>query len=62
MDILIIIIALLVIALYFWMVIKILGKAGFVGWWCLILLVPIVNLIMIWVFAFIDWPRARSNS
>ena len=31
-------------------------KAGFSRWWSLLLLVPIVNIVMIWVFAFMKWP------
>lgn len=31
-------------------------KAGFTRWWSLLLFVPIVNLIMIWIFAFSKWP------
>ena len=38
---------------------KIVSKAGYSGWWCLILLVPLVNIIMIYVFAFADWPALR---
>ncbi|MFC3226340.1 hypothetical protein ACFOGJ_03820 [Marinibaculum pumilum] len=33
-----------------------LQKAGFSGAWSLLLLVPVVNLVMLWVFAFISWP------
>jgi hypothetical protein len=35
---------------------KILSKAGYSPWYCLLLLIPIVNLIMLLVFAFSDWP------
>ena len=38
----------------------ILRKAGFSGWWCLLGFVPIVNIIMIWVFALADWPNLRK--
>ena len=31
-------------------------KAGYSRWWALIMLVPVVNLIMIWVFSFAKWP------
>lgn len=31
-------------------------KAGYSGWWSLLMIVPIVNLVMIWVFAFVKWP------
>jgi uncharacterized membrane protein YhaH (DUF805 family) len=43
-----------------WMNTRILNKAGYSGWWCLITLVPIVNVVMIWVFAFADWPRLKK--
>jgi uncharacterized membrane protein YhaH (DUF805 family) len=36
---------------------KILAKAGYSGWWCLLALVPILNIIMLWVFAFSSWPN-----
>ena len=35
-------------------------KAGYSGWWCLIWFVPIANLVMLWVFAFADWPALRQ--
>lgn len=44
-----------------WLGHKILLKAGLDGWWTLILLVPVVNIIMIWVFAFCRWPNLRSG-
>jgi len=33
-----------------------LQKAGFSGAWALLLIVPVLNLVMLWVFAFISWP------
>ncbi|AEG01776.1 hypothetical protein [Methylomonas methanica] len=44
-----------------WLGYRILQKAGFDGRWTLILLVPIVNVIMIWVFAFSHWPELRAD-
>ena len=43
-----------------WLGYKILQKAGLDGWWTLVLLVPVVNIIMIWVFAFCYWPNLRN--
>jgi energy-coupling factor transporter transmembrane protein EcfT len=40
--------------------VKIISKAGYSGWWVLILLVPIVNIVMILVFAFKEWPIQRE--
>jgi hypothetical protein len=44
-----------------WLGYRILQKAGFDGWWVLVLLVPVVNVIMIWVFAFTRWPNLPSK-
>lgn len=44
-----------------WLGYKILLKAGLDGWWTLVLLVPVVNIIMIWVFAFCHWPNLRTD-
>jgi len=35
---------------------KIVAKAGYSGAWSLLMFVPLVNLIMLWVFAFSTWP------
>jgi uncharacterized membrane protein YhaH (DUF805 family) len=34
----------------------VLRKAGYSGWWVLLGFVPIVGLVMLWVFAFSRWP------
>ena len=36
---------------------KILNKAGFSGWFSLSSLIPLINLIFLWVFAYINWPN-----
>jgi hypothetical protein len=35
---------------------RIVSKAGFHGVLSLLLLVPLVNIVMLWVFAFVPWP------
>ncbi len=40
-----------------WLGYRILEKAGFEGWWTLVLLIPVINIIMIWYFAFNPWPN-----
>ena len=40
---------------------RILNRAGYSRWWLLAMVVPLVNLIMLWVFAFADWPAARPR-
>lgn len=42
--------------------VKILSKAGYSGWWVLIGLVPLVNIIMFFVFAFADWPALQRRA
>jgi hypothetical protein len=53
------------IAIAIWVVfliayVKIISKAGYSGWWVLIMFVPIVNVIMLLVFAFKEWPIQRE--
>ncbi len=48
---------LLIFILIIWIYGRILNKAGHSRWWVLLIFVPIVNFIMIWVFAFTKWPR-----
>ena len=45
-----------VIVLPFW---KIFAKAGFSGWLGLLMIIPMVNLIALYVLAFSDWPIAK---
>ena len=40
---------------------RILNRAGYSRWWLLTMAVPLVNLIMLWVFAFADWPIEKRR-
>ncbi len=40
----------------------ILNKAGFSRWWALCLFLPMVNILMIWAFAFVVWPAEKAES
>lgn len=40
---------------------KIVSKAGYSGAWSLLALVPFVNIIMLWVFAFSSWPNNKES-
>jgi uncharacterized membrane protein YhaH (DUF805 family) len=51
----------IVLAIYFVPILMIIRKAGYSGWWILILFVPLVNIIMLWVFAFASWPSLRDH-
>ena len=39
---------------------KILGRIGFNQWWAAVAIIPMVNLIFLWVLAFIDWPSDEA--
>lgn len=47
-------IMLIVVLLPFW---RITQKAGFSGFWSLLLLVPLVNLLFLYFLAFARWPK-----
>lgn len=54
-----------IVAVAIWVVfiiayVKIISRAGYSGWWILIMLVPIVNIVMLLVFAFKEWPIQRE--
>jgi hypothetical protein len=58
-----IVIGLILLIIAFIPYVLIIKKAGYSGWWVLIAFVPIVNFIMLWVFALARWPledRARG--
>ncbi|MBK8157903.1 MAG: hypothetical protein IPK59_03610 [Rhodospirillaceae bacterium] len=60
----VVILWLLVVAVMMIPYVKIIKKAGYSGWWTLTVFVPLLNLIMLWGFAFSTWPverRARSE-
>ncbi|PMS17796.1 hypothetical protein [Trinickia soli] len=43
--------------------VRIIRRTGHSGWWVLIMFVPLVNLAMLWVFAFAKWPAVdRANT
>lgn len=41
---------------------RIFSKAGFSGWLSLLMLVPLVNLIVLYVIAFSPWPARRDSA
>ncbi len=44
-----------------WLGSKILEKAGLDKRWVFCLLIPVVNIIMIWAFAFTHWPNLKTD-
>ena len=58
-------IAIVVLVLLIWAFVAVFGRivnrAGYSRWWLLTLVIPVLNLIMLWVFAFASWPTARPR-
>ena len=40
---------------------RIISNAGYSGWWVLVALVPLLNVIMFFVFAFSSWPSLQPR-
>ena len=38
----------------------IINRAGFSTWWLLVAFIPVLNVVMLLVLAFSDWPRYRE--
>ena len=51
----------LVLAFALWMSVRVLQKAGISGFWAITQIIPFVNIIMIWVFAFSRWPAVDDG-
>ena len=58
-NLIIIVICLVIYLVPLW---RIVGKAGFNGALSLLSLIPLVNIVMFWVFAFVKWPVERDAS
>lgn len=46
-----------VAAAMLWAFTIILRKAGLSPWWAAVMIVPLVNVVMVWVFAWARWPN-----
>lgn len=49
------------VAVMFWAYARIVQRAGYSRWLALFILFPILNLVLIWVFAFAKWPNSPQN-
>jgi hypothetical protein len=36
---------------------RIVRRAGYSGAWSLVTMVPLLNIVMLWVFAYVRWPN-----
>ena len=56
-----IVILLIVLAVFLVPIAQIIHKAGYSRIWILVWFVPLLNIIMLWVFAFSRWPSGSKN-
>ena len=56
-ELLLYLIITLIIVIPYW---RIFSKAGFSGWLSLTMFIPIINLIMLYYLAFVEWPIKRQ--
>ena len=47
-----------VIIVPFW---QLFSKAGYSGWFSVLMVLPLINLIALYVLAFSDWPSLRTK-
>lgn len=40
-----------------WPVAIVLRRVGFSRWWAIVAFIPLVNIVGIWVFAVVSWPK-----
>jgi uncharacterized membrane protein YhaH (DUF805 family) len=50
------------LVVYIWLPVRILHRAGYSGWWVILAVIPLVNIIMVWIFAFSTWPATQPSS
>lgn len=60
-ELIVILVILLILFIPTYFVAKVLNKAGFSGWYSLLSLVPIINVVCLWLFAFIEWPVEKRD-
>jgi hypothetical protein len=48
------------IAFSVYIYVRIARKAGYSGWWAAVLFVPVANLVVMVMFAFVEWPIERE--
>ena len=58
MDAIVVVILLALLVIPYW---KLWERTGHSGAWGLLMLVPLANIISLWVLAFKDWPALRGR-
>lgn len=58
---LILILYIIMIVAYFVAIVRILRRAGYSGWWSLLSLIPVANVIGLWQFSKAPWPGVETR-
>ena len=58
MDAIFFLVLIVLLVIPYW---KIWQRTGHSGWWGLLMLIPLANIVSLWVLAFKDWPALRSG-
>jgi hypothetical protein len=48
----------LILIIPFW---QLFSKAGYSAWWSLTMVVPVANLVALYILAFSDWPSLQKS-
>jgi predicted PurR-regulated permease PerM len=56
-GVLLLLFILVAVGYFAWCCVRILARSGHSRWWALPMVVPGVNLVLIWLFAYARWPR-----
>ncbi|AZQ55778.1 hypothetical protein [Burkholderia cenocepacia] len=54
-------VSLVLVAIVVYPYVRIVRRTGHSGWWILTMFVPVLNFIMLWVFAFARWPTVDDR-
>lgn len=52
----------IMVAIFLYPIGRILGRIGLSPFWSVLALIPLANLIALWLLAFIDWPGAERRT
>lgn len=50
----------LVLAITLWLASRVLERTGYSPWLALLGLIPLVNIVLLWVYAWANWPRMEA--
>ncbi|RQZ11470.1 hypothetical protein DIE15_25895 [Burkholderia sp. Bp9031] len=54
-------VSLVLVAIVVYPYVRIVRRTGHSGWWILTMFVPVLNFVMLWVFAFARWPAVDDR-